>query len=143
MTYSANVLLVNPPSGIIYSSPPLRLAYIASSLMSRGHEVKVLDLNLYKTPEKRLRKYLQSFSPDVVGVTVTTPTTSSAKRVLEITKELGIKILGYFILGAPGEGIDEIKKHNQICKTTKHRLCPVFHFNSLSRLRDFLITKER
>ncbi|MCD6371797.1 MAG: cobalamin-dependent protein [Candidatus Aenigmarchaeota archaeon] len=88
MTYSANVLLVNPPSGIIYSSPPLGLAYIASSLMSRGHEVKVLDLNLYKTPEKRLRKYLQSFSPDVVGVTVTTPTTSSAKRVLEITKEV-------------------------------------------------------
>jgi len=48
------VLLINPPSqGIYYrlglTLPPLGLAYLASFLRQKGHEVAIMDLNITKT----------------------------------------------------------------------------------------------
>lgn len=49
------ILLVNPPSPGIYNSvglklPPLGLGYLASVLQKNHHQVKILDLQVEKSP---------------------------------------------------------------------------------------------
>src|SRR5208337_456926 len=52
---------------------PLGLACIAAPLLGAGHKVKILDLNLCHDPNSHFLAALKEFSPDVVGITSTTP----------------------------------------------------------------------
>ncbi len=67
------VLLIKPhvPRIAKGEAPPLGLGYIASSLLQDGHEVKIKDLTLYKSSEieQSLKKKVERFSPDIVGIT--------------------------------------------------------------------------
>lgn len=46
---------------------PIGLAYLAS-VLEKKHEVKIHDLNLYENPYSELEALLNSFKPDVVGI---------------------------------------------------------------------------
>jgi len=63
------VLLVHP-SALMYSEiflrlEPLGLERVASALIDSGHDVRMVDLQVYKQPE--LRKVVADFQPEAVG----------------------------------------------------------------------------
>ncbi|MBW2981159.1 B12-binding domain-containing radical SAM protein [Candidatus Woesearchaeota archaeon] len=97
------VLLVNPPSSLrAYSKskikvaipeiPILNLATLAGSLILAGHDVQILDLAISPSPLKDLVKKLESFNPNFVGVTCTTPlfheAANTSREVKKINKEM-------------------------------------------------------
>jgi len=61
------ILLIHPNGGFRPSQPftPLGMLSIATYLKQRGHQVRVYDRDVEKTP---LKKVIQAFQPDVVGV---------------------------------------------------------------------------
>ncbi len=68
------------------SGPPLGLAYLASALEAEGHEVRVVDCIALGYGLAELAQELRSFSPDVVGLTATTPSIYDAYRVARLVK---------------------------------------------------------
>ncbi|MFH1541428.1 MAG: radical SAM protein [Elusimicrobiota bacterium] len=95
------ILLVYPSYSFIYEgstikpgaiySPPLGLATIAGSLVSKGHSVKIDDLN--KIDEKTFLADLHSFNPQYVGISFTTPLTEESFRLVKIVKEANKNIV--------------------------------------------------
>ena len=51
-------------------APPIGLSYVASATQDAGHTIRFVDLLLTKKGMAKLRKVLQSFEPDVVGISV-------------------------------------------------------------------------
>ena len=51
--------------------PHAGIAYLAGSISSNGHEVRVLDMRL-GTERKKKNKILTTFHPDMIGITITT-----------------------------------------------------------------------
>jgi anaerobic magnesium-protoporphyrin IX monomethyl ester cyclase len=89
------VLLLNPfvDSKKIYGHlsafspilPPLGLAYLASSLVRSGHSAEILDLNVL--PRFDAIGFVAANRPDVIGVTSTTVSFTSARSLLGRIKE--------------------------------------------------------
>jgi anaerobic magnesium-protoporphyrin IX monomethyl ester cyclase len=114
-----NILLINPPtrSENIYGRlaifspllPPLGLCYLASYLIKYGHKVEILDLNI--SNHIKLTDFIGSCQPDIVGITATTVSFSSAKNILKIIKSsypAVITVMGGAHLSAvPVETINE------------------------------------
>ncbi len=97
------VLLVQPPSHsalrevLETSSPPLGLAYLASCLEEDGMEVKIMDCLILGACHKDVKREIESWSPDLVGVTATTPAHNDAVRVLRVAKDAG----AFTVAGGP------------------------------------------
>lgn len=85
------ILLINPSMQTYYDqmkvksaitqSPPLNIAVIAASLIRAGHSVQALDLDGEPWREQTLSSVLQSFTPDIVGLTFRTPVFREARRL--------------------------------------------------------------
>lgn len=116
------ILLVNPPQEKrIYSSfsfsapilPPLGLGYLASALLDRGDNVKIIDCPAQKISYDELKKRIISYSPEIVGVTSTTPSFPSAKRVIDLVKSINKNIItvlgGAHITACPYQTMKECK----------------------------------
>ena len=99
-----NVLFICPPSTTgAYSQskikvaipeiPLLSLASLAAMLIEAGHEVKISDLSITKTPKKMLLKDLQGFNPDYVGLTFTTPLYKESMITAELVKRFNNNIM--------------------------------------------------
>lgn len=111
------ILLINSPYHCLFSKgtfiPPLGLCYIAAVLKESGFGVKVYDPNLYPgmfvniiqpyrfmtrymenlfNPKyhvwKKIREVIKKSSPDVVGISMTTPSYPSGVNVARIVKEI-------------------------------------------------------
>jgi len=92
------VLLVNLPfekiyektsmRGIAPSTPPLSLACIAGSILTKNHKVKIFDFNIYEEAESKFIKVIEEFSPDFVGITFVTPLIKEADRISKIVKKI-------------------------------------------------------
>lgn len=88
------ILLIHPPARSIYSrtviregapvSPPLWPAAITPSLISCGHIVRFIDLNLSRHPDRRLLETLESFHPNAVGIYFTTPHFPEVQDILAL-----------------------------------------------------------
>ncbi|MFH1219159.1 MAG: radical SAM protein [Candidatus Eisenbacteria bacterium] len=83
-------LLVNPPAGLSYgvlgiSRPPLGLAYIASVLKTRDHEVEIVDFNVGRWNWRRYP--YDKF--DVVGISVDTSRCGIAMKIARVAKRKG------------------------------------------------------
>lgn len=98
------ILLVNPPySYFVYKNvdrkagtlqnPVLSLATIGATLRQHGHEVKVLDLDLYNNSWEKLEETLKQFVPHVVGITGTSPLYKEIIRIAQSVKSLAPSIL--------------------------------------------------
>ncbi len=82
------VLLVNPPyEESVYSEPPLGLAYIAA-MIEKDFTVKIFDCAVMGWGLKEYAEELKKFSPDVVGITATTPTVGITLSVAKLSKEV-------------------------------------------------------
>jgi radical SAM superfamily enzyme YgiQ (UPF0313 family) len=64
------VLLVNPNRYKSPPVPPIGLEYLAASLEEKGHAAEFLDLCFSGDPCKDMDNAVESFSPDIAGVTV-------------------------------------------------------------------------
>jgi radical SAM superfamily enzyme YgiQ (UPF0313 family) len=92
------ILLINPSQHVelfpdVYL--PLGIMYVASSLRNAGHHVKIIDLQFDSITN--LINELKLFSPDVVGITCTTPTFPLAEQIAKTIKEINKNI--YVVLG--------------------------------------------
>ncbi len=89
------VLLALPPnihSLEIYkitgmNAPPLGLAYIASVLERAGHKVKIIDSPTLKMSTEEFLHEIRSWKPDLIGLSLITPTAPSGYRVIKKIKE--------------------------------------------------------
>ncbi|HCJ66170.1 MAG TPA: B12-binding domain-containing radical SAM protein, partial [Elusimicrobia bacterium] len=88
------VLLVQPPlnsniigAGLLYLQEPLALETLAASIPH--HEVKILDMRI----EPNLEEELNSFQPEIVGVTAYTPEVYIASDILQKVKNWNPEVL--------------------------------------------------
>lgn len=89
------ILLINPPiissnpviSSLFFNSPPLGILYIAAVLEKNKIDVKVIDAALERLSINNLINKILSYNPDVVGITSTTFSSSSA---IEVAKQIKI-----------------------------------------------------
>ena len=89
------VLLINPfveamHAELAYAEnfrPPLGLAYCAAVLEQAGHEVSIVDALVLGIRFPRLRRILAEARPDVVGLSVYSPTRYEAFRTARVVKE--------------------------------------------------------
>lgn len=95
------ILLVAPPARsaikevLGVTSPPLGLAYIASVLENSGEDVKIIDSLAENCTLHDIKREIDSWGADIVGVTSTTPTFYDALKVAKIAKESGaVTVLG-------------------------------------------------
>jgi len=88
-----NILLINPPFDpeesvgesrsvrfVLNITPPLGLAYLGAVLERAGHRVKIVDYTA-RFPYPTLPEILREFKPDLIGLTATTPSFESARRL--------------------------------------------------------------
>lgn len=86
-----NILLVNPPCRAPYQIP-LGLGYIASTLRSHGHNVRVLDLNAENGLLLHLERELERSGCDVIGIGGLSTTYSFVKRFSALSKKVLPKV---------------------------------------------------
>ncbi|MCD6509764.1 MAG: cobalamin-dependent protein, partial [Thermoprotei archaeon] len=90
------VLLALPPDihtleiyrSLGLKAPPLGLAYIAAILERAGHKVRILDSPTLEVTTSDFIREVKSWGPDVVGLSVLTPTAPKAYRAIRLIKEL-------------------------------------------------------
>jgi hopanoid C-3 methylase len=92
---SLRILLVkpNPTLGAILGLQqfsllePLELGYVAAAVPA-GHEVRVLDLRLERSPRRSFLSVMRRFRPDIVGFTGYTHEAATTKRLARLAREL-------------------------------------------------------
>lgn len=107
------ITLINPYSGgSEYITPPLGLAYLASSLREKNIDVEIIDAQALKLKNEKLLKKVIHSNPDFVGFTALTPTFKNAVDEARLIKE---NIECKTILGGPHATIlqDKILKENE------------------------------
>ena len=89
------ILLIEPAKAPIsmagedvFLFEPLALEYVAAGVSS-DHDVKILDMRL----DRRLRRALEDFSPDVVGITAYTVHADVAKDLFRRVKNWNPEVL--------------------------------------------------
>ncbi len=107
------VLLVRPPAQHTVESevpeavaaenlsyPPLSLLSIAQFLLDKTeHTVEILDAQLHDLSYDELRKRMEAFAPDVVGITVFTVQLVDCRRTIEAARSL--PCVKRVVLGGP------------------------------------------
>ena len=96
-----DVLLINPPynleenmgklAGIVPTTMPIGLAFIAANLEKHGFTVEILDAQVHDFSQAILNKKILEGNPFVVGITTTTPMIHSAFKVAEMAKGISSK----------------------------------------------------
>lgn len=102
------ILLIFPPyslreefqglSEVGNMQPPLGIAYIGAVLEKAGHEVKIIDAPPLKLEIEDLCQEAKRFSPDFIGLSVSTV---DFNKALELAKELKKKLEATIIIGGP------------------------------------------
>jgi anaerobic magnesium-protoporphyrin IX monomethyl ester cyclase len=82
----ARILLINPPSPERLGGPLVGLQYVASSLLARGFEVRVIDAagRAFSPEPGWILSEAESFSPDVVGFALYTRWVRLAYQIVEL-----------------------------------------------------------
>ncbi len=99
------VLLITPSISMtedtipLFNSLPLGLGYIAAVLEENDIDVKILDGYVTGLNREKLRKELNTYSPDIVGISVVTPRVKQALDISRIVKERNPE--NYVVLGGP------------------------------------------
>jgi radical SAM superfamily enzyme YgiQ (UPF0313 family) len=94
------VLLINPFYPISETpSPPLGLAYLAGALSAAGVEVKILDLVVLPYSRTGLADLIETFQPQIAGLTAVSMTFNNAIDVVKDIKSIQPDILT--VMGGP------------------------------------------
>jgi len=94
------VLLLSTPHPLEESPlPPLSLSYLAGVLAQEGIEVKILDFLVTHYHPRKLRRELEEYRPQLVGVTCVTLNYPIARRMLKVCKDFDPHI--FTVIGGP------------------------------------------
>ncbi|RLG83475.1 MAG: B12-binding domain-containing radical SAM protein, partial [Thermoprotei archaeon] len=69
------------------NAPPLGLAWIASVLELHGHKVGILDTATLRLSLSNFLTKVREFKPDIIGISLQTPTAPKGYKVISILKE--------------------------------------------------------
>lgn len=114
----SKTLLLSMPYGNSYGKinvkslgfwvPPVGLAYVGSYLKEKGFEVKLIDL-MFSDGWEDIERIIRVESPDLVGLSATTPQISAAfkvaKMVKAISKDIRVVVGGIHASALPEETI--------------------------------------
>ena len=91
---------------------PLSFGYLKSNIDNKKHEVKIIDCALHDIPidSPRLKRILEDFNPDVVGVSCWSPTYHEAIQILEIAKSINRRSEQLTITKAAAARFKEFRK---------------------------------
>lgn len=102
------ILLIFPPydlneefqglSEVGNMQPPLGISYIGAVLEKAGHEVKIIDAPPLELEIKEIVKEGRDFSPDYIGLSVSTV---DFNKALDLARELKRKLKAPIIIGGP------------------------------------------
>jgi radical SAM superfamily enzyme YgiQ (UPF0313 family) len=98
------IALINPGKNPEFAtSEPLNIEYLAGHLEKNRFEVKIIDELVGQKVEKEINK----FSPDMVGITSTTPVVPDAYRIAEMCREKEILTVmgGVHVSALPEEAL--------------------------------------
>lgn len=106
-TEAMKIQLFVPPQGYIArrwaeggaSMPPLGILYLAAVLEREGIDIQVVPADVLGFGWKEVEESVRSFSPDIVGGTVTTENRFDAFRLVETVKKIDSGIVT--VLGGP------------------------------------------
>ena len=80
-------LLINPPYAFSeIPIMPMGIAYIAGVLEHTGNEVQILDLMVSKYSKEKIKRRLEEYQPDIIGVTSVTMNYPIASDILNYCK---------------------------------------------------------
>ena len=96
------VLLIQPSVGDVYKGTklqkliereaPLNLAVLAACLLKAGHQVRLLDLGVEVDDRAAIETAVQSFDPELCGITFRTPLYPAAAEIAKQLKQLNPSI---------------------------------------------------
>ena len=101
--------------------PPIGEAYLASYLLSKGHDVKLIDLTLSNDSKRDIEKIINDFNPQVIGISIRNVDSTTypgnlffylpVKNIIQYIKKIADPET-QIILGGPGFSIfsEEILK---------------------------------
>ena len=93
-------LLVNPPYAFSEGPiMPMGIGYLAAVLEDSGYEVQVLDLLVSKYSKDKIRRKLEEYQPDIVGVTSVSMNYPVASDILKYCKSVDEEITT--VIGGP------------------------------------------
>ena len=105
-------LLVNPPYAFSeIPILPMGIAYIAGVLEHTGNEVQILDLLVSKYSAEKIRRKLEEYQPDIVGVTSVTMNYPVASEILKHCKQVDKDIIT--IIGGPHVTFSAVETLNE------------------------------
>ncbi|MBU1627012.1 cobalamin-dependent protein, partial [bacterium] len=82
------ILLIKPPNPETpHVTPLLGFGYISSVLKKQGHEISVLNCIKKDMKIENLEKHIKNENPQLLGIQMFTCDFSSAKRILQLTKQ--------------------------------------------------------
>jgi anaerobic magnesium-protoporphyrin IX monomethyl ester cyclase len=111
-----NVLLIRPPDPLqhvklLSHTKPLNLAYIASYLLEKKLNVKIIDYEIEPFKEQNLLSVLKEFNPAVVGFSCFTPTIKNGhkicRRIKNFNKNITTVVGGPHLSGLPARTMEE------------------------------------
>ena len=68
--------------------PPLGLGYLASVLLVNGFDIRLIDMDMEDVGVDKFQEILNSFQPDVLGISTTTLTLKNGVRVAKVARQL-------------------------------------------------------
>ncbi|MBN1385159.1 MAG: radical SAM protein [Elusimicrobia bacterium] len=137
-------LLINPPSGLYIREdrcqlpvkglsptvvrPPMDLAYIASGLKEAGIECKIKDYPAERENWQRFRRDIEKFRPDMLVISVTTPTLKVDMKACDIAKRINPQILvaakgAHFIVNS-AKILEEFSELDIVVRREPERVIP-------------------
>ena len=102
------ILLIRPdlpkdyPMGKLPPYLPLGLGFLAGVLKRAGYRIEILDNYLYCKKPDELIEDVRAIKPDLIGISVTIATTSTATSIISVLKEENIPI----VIGGPQVTVD-------------------------------------
>ena len=93
-------LLINPPYPFMeFPIIPMGLLYLGAVLEHNGYEVEVLDLLVSKYSKEKIKKKLEEYQPDIVGITAVTMNYPVASDILKYCKSVNPDFIT--VIGGP------------------------------------------
>jgi len=98
-SYSNAIYKKSKMKSVIATFPFAGSAVLAGALVQCDYEVAIADLNVAEDAERYLISKLESFKPDYVGISFTTPLFYEMKKIVEMIKKFNREITA--IAGGP------------------------------------------
>src|SRR4030042_5298219 len=90
---SKRTLLINPPYAFSeFPIIPVGLLYVSGVLVHYGKDVEVLDLLVSQPSKEKIKRKIEEYKPDVIGITCVTMNSPVASGILNYCKPVNIKI---------------------------------------------------